>query len=140
MTAITLIILGGITAPSYDLLNFTKYFMRLLGLYFFQCHCSQPCLSGWGLSRGWSKKYCDALFLFALYPTNIYSGVLQVVMFTLIPAGVISYLPVELARQFSWLQLFLLVGSSLGFLALAFFVFYSGLKKYESGNRFGTRL
>ena len=68
-----------------------------------------------GSVEGLAKKYCDALFLFAVYPTNIYSGVLQVVMFTLIPAGVISYLPVELARQFSWLQLFLLVGSSLVF-------------------------
>ena len=37
-----------------------------------------------------SRKYCDALFLFALYPTNIYSGFLQVIMFTLIPAGVIG--------------------------------------------------
>jgi len=47
---------------------------------------------------------------------------------------------VELARQFSGLKLLLLLGSSLFFLALAIFVFYSGLKRYESGNKFGTRL
>lgn len=87
-----------------------------------------------------SKKYCDALFLFALYPTNIYSGFLQVVMFTLLPAGVITYLPVELIRNFSWLQLLILIVSSLSFFGLAFFVFYRGLKKYESGNQFGMRL
>jgi len=93
-----------------------------------------------GSVEGLSKKYCDALFLFALYPTNIYSGLLQVIMFTVIPAGVISYLPVELIRDFSWGKLFILILSSLSFIVIAFFVFYSGLKRYESGNKFGTRL
>jgi len=87
-----------------------------------------------------SKNYCDSLFLFALYPTNIYSGMLQVVMFTLIPAGVIGYMPVELLRSFSWLKLVMLLGSSIGFFCLAFIVFYEGLKRYESGNQFGVRL
>lgn len=93
-----------------------------------------------GPLEGLSKKYCDALFLFALYPTNIYSGLLQVVMFTLIPAGIISYLPVELIRQFTWPLFMTLIVSSSAFGVIAFLVFYSGLKKYESGNRFGTRL
>jgi ABC-2 type transport system permease protein len=87
-----------------------------------------------------SQKYCESLFLFALYPTNIYSGFLQLVMFTLLPAGIISYLPVELIRDFSWLKLFLLIGSSLSFFLLAFFIFNLGLKRYESGNTFGIRL
>lgn len=87
-----------------------------------------------------AKNYCDSLFLFALYPTNIYSGVLQLVMFTLIPAGIIGYMPVELLRSFSWFKLVTLLGSSVGFFCLAFVVFHFGLKKYESGNQFGMRL
>lgn len=87
-----------------------------------------------------SKKYCDALFLFALYPTNIYSGILQLVMFTLIPAGIIGYVPVELMRHFSWTGLIFLLVSSLSFFVVAYFTFYAGLKKYESGNQFGMRL
>lgn len=86
-----------------------------------------------------AQKYCDSLFLFALYPTNIYAGFLKLIMFTFIPAGVIGYLPVELIRQFSWLQLAILVGSSLMFWGLAFAIFYLGLRRYESGNQFGTR-
>jgi ABC-2 type transport system permease protein len=139
LTAITLIILGGITAPSTICMILLSILCSCVVFTSFSVIAHS--LPFWmGSVEGLAKKYCDALFLFAVYPTNIYSGVLQVVMFTLIPAGVISYLPVELARQFSWLQLFLLVGSSLGFLALAFFVFYAGLKRYESGNRFGMRL
>lgn len=87
-----------------------------------------------------SRKYCDSLYLFALYPTNIYSGVLQLIMFTVIPAGIIGYLPVELLRNFSWMQLIFMMGSSSLFLCLAFFIFHLGLKKYESGNQFGMRL
>ncbi len=92
-----------------------------------------------GSVEGLSKKYCDAVFLFALYPTNIYSGILQLVMFTVIPAGLIGYLPVEIIRDFSWGKLSLLLAGSIGLFALAFFVFYRGLKKYESGNQFGVR-
>lgn len=87
-----------------------------------------------------SQKYCNSLFLFALYPTNIYSGLLQLIMFTLIPAGIISYIPVELLRNFSWIKLAVLLGSSTTIFAFAFFVFYRGLKRYESGNQFGMRL
>lgn len=97
-------------------------------------------LSFWmGSIEGIAKKYCDALFLFSLYPTNIYSGLLQVVMFTLIPAGIITYIPVELVRSFTWEKLFILLGSATGFVILAYFVFYAGLKRYESGNKFGIR-
>lgn len=87
-----------------------------------------------------SQKYLDSLFVFALYPTNIYSGFLQFVMFTFIPAGLIGYVPVELLRVFSWDKFIILIGCSLGFLGIACLVFHLGLKKYESGNKFGMRL
>lgn len=139
LTTITLIVLGGITAPHTLLLILVGTLSSCMIFTSFSVIAHS--LPFWmGSVEGLAKKYCDALFLFALYPTNIYSGVLQVIMFTLIPAGVISYLPVQLVREFSWLQLFMLVGSSMLFLVLAVVVFYSGLKRYESGNRFGTRL
>jgi len=86
-----------------------------------------------------SQKYLDSLFVFALYPTNIYSGILKLLMFTLIPAGLIGYMPVELLHHFSWLKLIILLASSLGFSGLSLIVFYLGLKKYESGNGFVVR-
>lgn len=90
-----------------------------------------------GSVEGLSKKYCDALYLFMIYPSNIYSGMMQVVMFTLIPAGLISSLPVNLIRQFSWGSLFIMMGSAVAFCLLAHVIFYRGLKRYESGNRIG---
>ena len=61
-------------------------------------------------------------------------------MFTLIPAGLIGYVPVELIRSFSWVKFVGLGCSALGFLGAACLVFHLGLKKYESGNQFGMRL
>jgi len=87
-----------------------------------------------------AKKYCDCLFLFSVYPSNIYSGMLQVVMFTLLPAGIIGFLPVELLRDFTWTKLIVLLSSAITFFILAFVVFFRGLKRYESGNQFGMRL
>ncbi len=87
-----------------------------------------------------ASKYLDSLFVFALYPTNIYSGLLQLVMFTIIPAGLIGYVPVELLRKFSWDRFFILIASALTSAIFAYWVFHRGLKRYESGNKFGMRL
>lgn len=86
-----------------------------------------------------AQKYTDSLFVFALYPTHIYSGLLNLAMFTLIPAGIIGYLPVELVRNFSWFRLAVLVTSALTFWGIAFEVFNLGLRRYESGNQFSSR-
>lgn len=139
MTSVLLVWLGGVASlQSIPLITISIICACLV---FTSINIIAHSLPFWmGAVEGLSKKYCDSLFLFALYPTNIYSGLLQVVMFTLIPAGVIGYLPVELVRSFSWPWLLVLVSSSMGFFALAFLVFYSGLRRYESGNQFAMRL
>ncbi len=139
MTAFILLFFGKIAS----LYTFPLIILCIISscLVFTSVNVAAHCLPFWmGPVESLSKKYCDALFLFALYPTNIYSGLLQVVMFTLIPAGVISYLPVELVRDFSWVQFFTLILSTIVFVGVAFFIFYSGLKRYESGNKFGMRV
>jgi len=139
MTAVTLLILEKVT--SFHTLSLILIGIISASLVFLSINIIAHSLPFWlGSVEGLSKKYCDTLFLFALYPTHIYSGVLQIIMFTLIPAGIISYLPVELVSRFSWYHLFLQLLSSFAFLFLAIVVFYSGLKRYESGNKFGTRL
>lgn len=111
------------------------------GLVFTSAGIMAHSLAFWlGSVEHMSHKYFDSLLIFALYPTNIYSGFLQVVMFTVIPAGIIGYLPVELVRDFSWLKLGILIASTLFFTVLAFTVFYLGMRRYESGNQFGLRL
>ncbi len=138
LTSLALIFIGQLTSPATLLL----IFLSIL------CGCAvftsiaiiAHSLVFWlGAIERLSKQYCDSLFLFALYPTNIYSGLMQVVMFTLVPAGIIGYLPVEIIRDFSWIKLIGMIASACFFLWLARTIFYLGLRRYESGNQFGVR-
>lgn len=139
MSAAVLIVLGKLTAfPTLLLIVVCGLFGCLI---IAACSIMAHSLAFWlGSIESVSRRYCDSLYLFILYPPNIYSGVLQIIMFTLIPAGIVGYIPVELIREFSFLKLFILIASSVAFFAFSFFVFNCGLKRYESGNRFGMRL
>ena len=135
-SSIVLMYFGGLTDP----LTVGLMLLGIVtgGLVFTSAGIIAHSLTFWlGPVESLSKKYCDSLFLFALYPTNIYSGVLQVFMFTLMPAGIIGFLPVELVREFSFARLGLLLVSSMIITVLAFVVFHGGLKRYESGNQIG---
>lgn len=139
MTTFVLIFIEGL----YDIHTIVLILIGVLSgcLVFTAMNIIMHSLSFWlGSVESLAQKYSDTLFLLALYPTHIYSGFLNLIMFTIIPAGIIGYLPVELVRQFSWFQLTLLIGSSLLFWGAAFKIFYLGLKRYESGNQFGCRI
>lgn len=127
--------------------NFTGYTVLLViigaisgALVFSSMAIIAHSLSFWmGSIENLAKQYCDSLLVFSLYPQNIYSGPFQILMFTVLPAGVIGLMPVELTRNFSWAALCALIGTSTLFCLVAFSVFHLGLKRYESGNQFGTR-
>lgn len=86
-----------------------------------------------------SAQLVNAVLHFATYPTSIFSGGVKFVLFTLIPAGFVSTLPVELVRAFSWLKFLQLLGGAVAFLGLAVWVFHRGLRRYESGNLMAMR-
>ncbi len=138
MTGILLTLFGGFATPLTMPLAF--FCMLLASCIFASVGVIAYSLPFWfGSIESVSKKYYESLLLFSMYPTNIYSGILKTIMFTLIPAGLIGSIPVELLRHFSIFNLLLLIGSSVSFIALAFFIFNAGLKRYESGNQFGLR-
>jgi ABC-2 type transport system permease protein len=78
----------------------------------------------------------DFLVTFSMYPRPLFSGVLKLVLFTLVPAAFVGWLPCELLRDFAWSDLALVVGSAAGWSTLAAWVFATGLRRYESGNAF----
>ena len=86
-----------------------------------------------------ARQLWEFLLTFSIYPSPIFSGALRFVLFSLIPAGFIGYLPLSLVRNSSLESLIPVVGGALGYGGLAIFVFYSGLRHYQSGNRFGVR-
>lgn len=138
LTSMILIFLGGL----YDLYTLSMVVIGMICgcLIFASMAIISHSMAFWlGPIETLAYKYCDSLFLFALYPSNIYSGFLRFMMFTVLPAGLISYLPVELVRTFSWMTFFLVTGGALLFFMIAFCVFYAGLRRYESGNQMNVR-
>ncbi len=72
-------------------------------------HCQQPCLYRRGL------------------------------LFTVVPAGFISFVPLQLLHQFMWPLFGGMVGFTLLFVAIAVGLFELGLRHYESGNLMGMQ-
>jgi ABC-2 type transport system permease protein len=87
-----------------------------------------------GNSEGLSGQLYGAITNFSTYPTSIFKGVTKVVLYTVIPAGFIAGLPVELVRSPSWLQAGVLAGAAAFFAAFSTAVFHAGLRRYASGN------
>jgi ABC-2 type transport system permease protein len=86
-----------------------------------------------------SRQVSEFMVLFSAYPKTVFSGALKVALYTIIPAGFIAYLPVELLRAPDPLVLAAVLASAVGYAALAAWIFRIGLRRYESGNRFGVR-
>lgn len=92
-------------------------------------------LSFWlGYGARLADELTEALLTFSLYPEGIFSVVTRWVLYTLIPAGFVSYIPVRIINEFTWVHAGLLTLFVLGMTLMARFIFYRGLERYESGN------
>ena len=85
-----------------------------------------------------ARQLWELLITFSLYPEPLFGGVLRLVLFTILPAGFVGYLPVALVRHPSLPQAVLLCAGSAAYLTLAVLVFHRGLRRYASGSRFST--
>jgi ABC-2 type transport system permease protein len=81
-----------------------------------------------------SENLRFALITFGTYPPSIFSGAAKILLYTVVPAGICSYLPVEALRQNSLELALLAAGGSLIVLFVGSAIFYAGLAKYESGS------
>lgn len=93
-----------------------------------------------GNAEGLGHQFFISFITFTTYPTDIFKGLGKLILFTVLPAGFISYMPIGLLREIQ-------PRYTLGLLAvvvlLALFavgLFYRGLSRYSSGNRMGVRM
>ena len=75
-----------------------------------------------------------ALLTFSTYPAVLFEGAIKLLLYTLVPAGFVSYLPAQALRELSLGPALAAVGGAALVLALGVAVFYLGLRRYESGN------
>ena len=81
-----------------------------------------------------ADQWRHALVSFSTYPPTLFQGGVKILLYTAVPAGFVSYLPVETLRSMSILDALLSVGGALLVLGAGVGLFYWGLRRYESGN------
>jgi ABC-2 type transport system permease protein len=88
-----------------------------------------------GEMDGLPRQLLEFTIVFSTYPGALFTGVLRVVLFTLIPAGIIGYLPAEFLRAPSLGGLAWALGATIAYALVVIWVFGRGLRRYESGSR-----
>jgi ABC-2 type transport system permease protein len=107
---------------------FTAFFVIFCSLTFFL-----------GNTEGLAQQLAGALITFSTYPMYIFNGAVRVLLFTLIPAGFITFVPLQLLHQFTWPLLAALFGFTMLIMFVAMGIFQLGLRRYESGNLLGMQ-
>ncbi len=92
-----------------------------------------------GNTEGLAQQMLAALVTFSTYPMNVFNGAIRLLLFTLIPAGFISFVPMQLLHHFTWPLLLALVGFVALLMTGAIILFQLGLRRYESGNLLGMQ-
>lgn len=87
-----------------------------------------------GNAEGLAEQWRFAMLSFSTYPASLFDGAVKILLYTLIPAGFINYLPVEALRRLSLTDAALAVLGGAAVLLASIVVFYHGLRRYESGN------
>jgi ABC-2 type transport system permease protein len=85
-----------------------------------------------------ARQLWELLITFSLYPEPLFGGMLRLVLFTVLPAGFVGYIPARLLRSPSFALVLLMTAAIAVYLAIAILVFDRGLRRYTSGSRFGT--
>ncbi|MCI0395773.1 MAG: ABC-2 family transporter protein [Chloroflexi bacterium] len=81
-----------------------------------------------------SQQATNAVLTFALYPNSLFSGLGRFILYTLIPAGFVGAVPVEIVKERNPALVLVLAGVSLILWVVAAGTFYYGLRRYESGS------
>lgn len=95
------------------------------------CHA----LAFWlGRAEELSLLGVNAILSFALYPPGIFGGPARLLLFTVIPAGLMSWLPAEIVLRPEPRSMLLLAGGVTAVMTVALLSWRAGLARYESGN------
>jgi ABC-2 type transport system permease protein len=80
----------------------------------------------------------ELVITFSLYPEPLFGGTLRLVLFTVLPAGFVGYIPARIVQAPTLIDVTILTMGTAAYLSLALLVFERGLRRYASGSRFTT--
>jgi ABC-2 type transport system permease protein len=82
----------------------------------------------------------NAMITFAIYPITLFDPMARLLLFTLVPAALMGAVPASFVHSFGWDTLAELALGAAAFLGLAIWLFYTGLRRYESGSAIQTEV
>ena len=83
-----------------------------------------------------SRQLVESVIMFSLYPEPLFGGALRLLLFTLVPAGFVGYVPAQLVRSPSIISALELIAVAAVYALVAGWVFARGLRTYCGGSRF----
>lgn len=92
-----------------------------------------------GNADGLAQQMFNSFVALSSYPSDIFKGMAKTLLFTLIPAGMISYIPIGLLRGIEYDFAWKAAAATLVFGMAAMLAFKLGLKRYASGNAITLR-
>jgi ABC-2 type transport system permease protein len=92
-----------------------------------------------GNSATLTEQWRMAMITLSTYPATLFGGTVKLLLYTLVPAAFVTYLPIVALRELSLADAALAAAGSFGVLLLSAGVFYQGLRRYESGNLLAMR-
>lgn len=88
----------------------------------------------WGDVDAFASQARSSIVTLSLYPAFIYKGVSKFVVYFILPAAFVSFLPVEIFIHFSWICFAQLLAYLFMISFFSIWFFYTGIKRYESGS------
>lgn len=82
----------------------------------------------------------NAILSFSTYPDTIFKNSVKLILYTIIPAGFVVYMPLHIIIKFDLVSTLIILGITVVTTLIAFFLFNRGLKKYSSSNLMSARV
>lgn len=76
----------------------------------------------------------DLMIYPSTYPEGIFKGISKVLLYTVVPVGLVNYMPLTILTEFNLKLLLIIISFTIVIIVLAFTIFNKGLKKYSSSN------
>ena len=82
----------------------------------------------------------SSMIMFSTYPGDIFKGGINIILYSILPVGIVNYLPVSVLREFNLMYFIILVVVCILFISSSYIIFNRGLRRYSSSNLMNARI
>ncbi len=82
----------------------------------------------------------NMMITFGTYPKDIFTGIVKILLYTIIPVGIANYIPIDLIINFNIYGFLVVFIVTILLVVLSFYIFNKGLKRYSSSNLMSSRI